>query len=541
MPDTTLAMLSSHQLKTAMRDPQELALLDLREERAFSDQGHLLFAAPVPLSRLELVIDALVPRRTARIVLADGDGSLVARGAAVLARLGYTDVSALAGGTEAWAAAGFEVFTGTNVPSKAFGEVVEVEASTPHLSAADVAKLQAEGRDLVVLDSRPMTEFRDMSIPGGIDCPGAELVHRARQAAPNPETLVIVNCAGRTRSIIGAQSLINAGLPNRVAALENGTMGWEFAGLALAHGETCTVPPPEPETLAWARGAAADLALRAGVQRISSEGLDRFRSEAGTRSLFVFDVRTPEEYLAGHMPGTRTAPGGQLVQSIDHYVGTLSARIVLVDAEDVRALVTASWLMQMGWTDVFVLKGGIAGPLETGPEPRHVPSLGDLRPDWIDITALRAALAAGGTAVFDLGSSRAFRAGHIPGAWCTTRSRLAEAVEAHAADAHTIVVTADDVALAMLGAADLEGGGRRARPLLGGNAAWRGANLPEEKGGVRLLSEDDVWLAPAQFPLEQQEEEKRRYIQWELDLPAQIARDGDARFRVLRLARGDAL
>ena len=180
-----------------------------------------------------------------------------------------------------------------------------------------------------------------------------------------------------------------------------------------------------------------------------------------------------------------------------------------------------------------IVAAAAAGTLETGPEPRRVPGLGDVRPDWIDATALRAALAAGGTAVFDIGSSRAFRAGHVPGAWFTTRARLAAAVAAHAADAGT-VVTADDVALAMLGAADLEGAGRRARPLLGGNAAWRAANLPEERGTARLLAEDDVWLAPAQFPPEQQEAEKRRYIQWELDLPAQVARDGDARFRVLR-------
>jgi rhodanese-related sulfurtransferase len=525
---TDTAMLTPQQVKAAIRDGAELALLDLREERAFSDQGHLLFAAPVPLSRLELVIDALVPRRDARVILVDGDGSLLARGAAVLARLGYADVSALAGGTRAWAEAGFEVFVGTNVPSKAFGEVVEVEAGTPHLSAAEVARLQAAGTDMVVLDSRPIGEFRDMSIPGGLDCPGAELVHRARQAAPSPETLVVVNCAGRTRSIIGAQSLINAKLPNRVVALENGTMGWEFAGLTLAHGETVTVPPPEPAMLGWARGAAADLAKRAGVRRCTAAELAAFRAEAG-RSLFVLDVRSPEEYLAGHMPGTRSAPGGQLVQSTDQYVGTLGARIVLVDAEDVRAPVTASWLVQMGWRDVFVLEGGVTGMLETGPEPRRVPGLGDLRPDWIDPTAL----AGSDAAIFDIGSSRAFKAGHIPGARFIPRARLAEAVAAHAADAATIVVTAEDVALAMLGAADLAGSGRRVRVLLGGNAAWRAAKLPEETGGTGLLAEDDVWLAPSQYPPEQQEAEKRRYIQWELDLPEQIRRDGDARFRVL--------
>ena len=219
------AMLTPQQVKAAIQDDCELALLDVREERAFSDQGHLFFAVPAPSTRLELLIAALVPRMAARIILVDGDSTLIDRAAAVLARCGYTDVSALAGGTGAWAAMGFEVFTGTNVPSKAFGEVVEVETGTPHLSAAKVPKLQTEGADLVVLDSRPLSEFLDMSIPGGLDCPGVELVHRARQAAQNPQTLVVVNCAGRTRSIIGAQSLINAKLPNPAMALENGKMG----------------------------------------------------------------------------------------------------------------------------------------------------------------------------------------------------------------------------------------------------------------------------------------------------------------------------
>ena len=120
---------------------------------------------------------------------------------------------------------GFMLFEGVYVPSKAFGEFVEATWCTPHLSADELVRLRAEGRDVVVLDSRPMSEYRQMSIPGGIDVPGAELVHRVRDLAPDPDTLVVVNCAGRTRSIIGAQSLINAGIPNRVAALANGTMG----------------------------------------------------------------------------------------------------------------------------------------------------------------------------------------------------------------------------------------------------------------------------------------------------------------------------
>ncbi|WP_426955571.1 rhodanese-like domain-containing protein [Muricoccus radiodurans] len=525
-------LLTPSAVKAALRDGAEIAILDLREEGAFAAEGHLLFAVPAPLSRLEAVIAGLVPRAATRIVLSDLDGSLIADGAKRLAQLGYTDVSALDSGTRGWEAAGFEVFTGTNVPSKAFGEVVEQRAGTPHLTAAEVARLQAEGHDLVVLDSRPLPEFQTMSIPGGLDCPGAELVLRAREAAPDPGTLVVVNCAGRTRSIIGAQALINAGLPNRVVALENGTMGWELAGLTLRHGETSQVPRPGPGTLAWARMAAADLARRAGVLRITPGELASLRADSG-RSLFLFDVRSPEEYRAGHLPGFRSAPGGQLVQATDSYVGTLRSRIVLADAEDVRAPVTASWLLQLGWDEVYVLEGGLSGALETGPEPRRVLGLGELRPDWIDAASLYAAIGRG-TAVFDVGSSRAFRAGHVPGAWFTTRTRLGAAAVDHAPDAPDYAVLAGDDALAAFAADELAwASGKRVRVLLGGLEAWKAAGLPVEAGAQRLLADDDVWLAPAQHPPERQEAEKRRYIAWELNLPAQIARDGDARFQIL--------
>jgi rhodanese-related sulfurtransferase/predicted metal-dependent enzyme (double-stranded beta helix superfamily) len=527
-------LLSPAEVKAAIHDGEDLALLDLREEGAFTEEGHPLFAVPAPLSRLEGVIAGLVPRRATRIVLTDRDGTLAHLGATRLARLGYWNVAVLAGGSQGWAAAGFEIFTGTNVPSKAFGEVVEQQARTPHLTATEVQRLRDEGRDLVVLDSRPLAEFRVMSIPGALDCPGVELVLRAREAAPDPDTLVVVNCAGRTRSIIGAQVLINAGLPNTVAALEDGTMGWEFAGLTLAHGETASVPPPGPATLAWAQRAAADLAARVGVRTIDTATLARFRAEAGERTTYFFDVRSPEEYRAGHLPGFRSAPGGQLVQATDHYVGTLKARIVLADAEQVRAAVTASWLVQLGWAEVFVLEGGLEGALETGPEPRRVLLPGPLGVEWIDAATLQTEIAAG-AAVFDIGSSRAYRAGHVPGSWFTTRLRLTAAVATHAPAAPLLVVTAAEDWQAALAAAELAAAtGRKVRALLGGLAAWQEAGFAVEQGAARQLAHDDVWLAPAQHPPERQAAEKRRYLAWEHGLPAQIARDGDARFHVLR-------
>ena len=186
--------------------------------------------------------------------------------------------------------------------------------------------------------------------------PGAELVLRVRDLAPSPDTLVVVNCAGRTRSIIGAQSLINAGVPNKVVALRNGTMGWTLAGLDLRQRqEPARAPQPSRDGLAWAksaaeRGGAALRRRRASIARRSSAC-----ARIDERTLYLLDVRDPAEYAAGHVAGAISAPGGQLVQATDQYVGTLGARIVLVDDAEVRAVMTASWLRQMGWKDVFVL------------------------------------------------------------------------------------------------------------------------------------------------------------------------------------------
>jgi rhodanese-related sulfurtransferase len=218
-----------------LNDGSELALIDVREELIFS-QNHLLLARSVPLSRFELRFAQLVPRRATRIVLCDDDDGLTGRAAAILARNGYVDVHILDGGIKAWAGAGFELFSGVNVPSKAFGEYIEHANGTPSIAAGELETLIRAGADLVVLDSRPFDEFFRVSIPTATNVPGAELVLRTRELAPSPDTLVVVNCAGRTRSIIGAQSLINAGLPNKVVALRNGTMGWSLAGFSCDSG-----------------------------------------------------------------------------------------------------------------------------------------------------------------------------------------------------------------------------------------------------------------------------------------------------------------
>ena len=522
------AAVSPAALRGMVEDGGELALVDVREELIFS-QGHLLLARSAPLSRLELKFAQLVPRRTTRIVLCDDDTGLAERAAKVLARNGYTDLRILACGVTAWAKAGFELFTGVNVPSKAFGEFIEHEQATPSIAAEELAMLLRGGADLVVLDSRPFDEYARVSIPSATNVPGAELVLRARDIAPSADTLVVVNCAGRTRSIIGTQSLINAGLPNKVVALRNGTMGWSLAGLSCESDRDKRAPTVSPEKLDWAKRAARRVAQDCGVVIIDRAKLDAWRADTD-RTLYVFDVRDPTEYQVGHVAGAVCAPGGQLVQATDQYIGTPGARIVLTDDLEVRAAMTGSWLRQMGFADVYML-------IEAGPETGwpKIPILeSDTRPEAaIDCMALAELLSRNAATVIDLSLSRNYLSGHVPGAWFAIRTRLEQALKKIRVNG-PLVLTSEDGTLAELAVIEAAHvSDQPVRFLKGGNAAWRAAAHPFSAEARMADEAVDQWRKPYER-FGDTKAAMQDYLAWEVDLLPRIKRDGLLQFERFR-------
>jgi rhodanese-related sulfurtransferase len=339
----------------------EIALLDVRHEAVFAI-GHPLFAANLAADRIALEAEIRLPRKDVPVVVYDAGEGLVGVAADRLAALGYSNVRELEGGLQAWQAAGYELFQDVNSYAKAFGELVESRRHTPSLAADEVASLIASGANISILDVRRFDEYATMNIPGSISVPGAELVLRAGRAAPDPDTTIIVNCAGRTRSIIGTQSLINAGVANKVRALRNGTIGWTLAKQDLEHGADRR---GEIGAFEGAETSARDVAYRAGVRRLNMAEMTALQAQSH-RTLYRFDVRAAEEYAAGHLAGFRHYPGGQLVQEIDMAAPVRGARIVLSDNRSVRADMTASWLAQMGW-ETYVLDGGYDRGLEVKP------------------------------------------------------------------------------------------------------------------------------------------------------------------------------
>jgi rhodanese-related sulfurtransferase len=357
----TAPSITASQVRCALLLRDEIALLDVRHEAAFAT-GHPLFAANMPAERIALEAKTRLPRKDVPVVVYDAGEGLIPLAADRLKALGYTNVRQLDGGLQAWQAAGYELFQDVNSYAKAFGELVESRRHTPSLPADDVAALIASKANIAVLDVRRFDEYATMNIPGSVSVPGAELVLRAGRVAPDPETTIIVNCAGRTRSIIGTQSLINAGVANKVVALRNGTIGWVIAKHDLEHGAD------RRGGIGLFEGAktnAREVAYRAGVRHLSPDEAMALQIQTH-RTLYRFDVRSREDYAAGHLPGFRHYPGGQLVQEIDMAAPVRGARILLTDNMAVRADMTASWLAQMGW-ETYVIEGGYDHHLEVGP------------------------------------------------------------------------------------------------------------------------------------------------------------------------------
>src|SRR4051812_43418398 len=465
--------ISAKRVSERLAGSAELALLDVREQGVHY-RGHPFFACSAPLSRLELMIGDLVPRRNVPVVLLDGGREgLSEKAASKLKELGYSDVSILEGGCEGWKQAGLELFSGVNVPSKAFGEFVEHQYATPRIPPHELPK-----KNLVILDSRPFEEYRRMNIPGGINVPGAELAWRVHDVAPGADTLVVVNCAGRTRSIIGCQSLRNAGIPNRVVALKDGTMGWDLAGFECERGASRVAPPPSEAGKNKAREVAARVADRFQVRTATPSQVRQWQADA-SRTIYLLDVRTREEFEYAHVAGSRHAPGGQLVQASDEYVGVRNARVVLIDPERVRAVMTASWLNQMGWSDVHVLDDLTGFEMESGPrKPAEVKK-------WKTVSAAEVT----GRTVLDLSTSLRFHSAHIPGAWWGVRSGLQEA-KAKIGEVERLVLTSEDGRLAHLAAPEAVALWPNAdvRVLERGNAAWIASGQPFESGLERATT-----------------------------------------------------
>jgi rhodanese-related sulfurtransferase len=502
-------------------DGAELAFVDIREEGLFGED-HPLLAINVPYSLLETELPSRVPRLTTRLVLLAEHDRHGLHAAQLLGDLGYSAVHVLGGGLQAWQQAGLATFQGINVPSKAFAECVEHRLHTPAIAPDELQRLIIDEADYVLLDSRTLEEYQRFHVPTARGVPSAELLYRFDDLVPSPDTLVVVSCAGRTRGIVGAQTLINAGVPNKVVALAGGTQGWRLAGLSTVNNDSTRYSGLSAGARQQAIQRAHALAARHGLKFIDEQTLSRWQADA-ERTTYVFDVRSREEFAHSHRADARHVAGGQLVQALDLWVGTRNARIVLNDEDGVRAITTAHWLQQLGW-EASVLIGIAANAV-----PRPLPQA-----DWSGIEHINAQTAAQwlseGAVALSADRSGDFQQAHPQGAQWVNRSRL-QALPAQLQGAERVLVFAEALELARGVARDLSQAGLPVYVVNAGVRDWQAAGIEVVDGALEdgLRVDYLFWLHDRH---EGNTQASAAYIAWEEDLPRQIGDHANGRFRI---------
>ena len=496
------------------------ACIDVREPGEYNS-SHIAGVSLLPRRQLEFDLPQAVPFSGTRVVVCDDDGRRAALAAATLESMGYGNVAILEGGINRWVSENHPTEWGTNVPSKDFGEKVEVVHHVPEIEATDLQARMARGDKLCILDTRTPEEYQRFSIPGGRSVPGGELPLRITDvmAGLEPDTTVIVNCAGRTRSIIGTRILQRMGLPN-VYGLKNGTAGWLLAGYELETGaDRLDLSEPSPEGLAAAETYAARVAEEDGVRFLDIPALQAMTARREREPLYFIDVRTEDEYAGGHIPGFRWFPGGQAVQRADDVAVVKPCPIIFACDRKARATSTASWYRQMGFADVYVVDGGTTAwsgsglVLEQGGEDAVPVGFAAARAK-VRLVTPQALHADPPSVVMFVDTSQDFARAHVPGAHWVPRGWLEFQIGSLAPSHETpIAVTCNDGRQAALAGATLTDLGYRTVTVLeGGMAAWQQAALPVERGlsGVMSAPTDVVLSGP-----DRNFADMMHYLRWE--------------------------
>ncbi len=282
-------------LNSMLEGNSQFALIDVREAGEYNST-HIIDSSLIPRRHLESQMSAAVPVKGCQVVICDDDGRRAGLAAETLERMGYSNVSVLDGGINQWSTQDFPTEWGSNVISKVFGEKMEVVHHVPEIDATELHERIERGDKLVILDTRTPEEYQRFCIPGGRSVPGGELALRVTDITKDldKDTKVIVNCAGRTRSIIGTRVLQRMGLTN-IFGLKNGTSGWVLAGYELETGaDRLDLPEPSPEGLAAAEAYADTLAAEDGVRYMDIPKLQALLANREQEAAFFVDVRRAE-------------------------------------------------------------------------------------------------------------------------------------------------------------------------------------------------------------------------------------------------------
>lgn len=504
------------------------ACIDVRERGEFALE-HIPGTTPLARGTLEYRVETMIPSRRIPTVVCCDDGRRSHLAGSTLREMGYEDVRILAGGLERWRAGGFPTRQGWGVTGKEYGEKVAATKAPPEITAEELALSRSYGQKIVVADVRSEEEFVRGHVPAAYSVPGGQLLMELPRLPVGPESKLVISCAGRTRGILGAQMLREAGLRN-VYVLKNGSMGWWLAGYELEEGEGSERPEqPSKDVADWVERASRTLIEEEKIRFISAEELEKLRTSGEV--LYAVDVRLPGEFYAGHVPGSFSLPAGQVALAHENFIAVRHALIVVLADDEVRPVWAAALCQRLGFGRVAVLQGGIdawarrGGILEKGEPARMVHGLEKAR------THVSAVKALGlreliehkkGIVILDVRGSGEFGFGHIPAARWLSRGKLELEIEkVLPAKKKPVITVCDSGVRSLLAAATLKSlGYLNVEYLERGLGAWQKEGLPLADGlegtGVTLEeAQGDFGHTLFRGALKKSRSQMERYLSWE--------------------------
>lgn len=513
--------LTAQAAKSLIHGASECALLDIREHGQYGE-GHPFLSVHCPYSDLEQSVQRLVPNTQVPVILMDDGDGLSEQAAAQLHAMGYTHILVLQGGAPAWQRTGYTLFKGVNLPSKTLGEIIEHHDHPQVITPPTLHAWQEEGRTLHFFDCRPPNEYAKMTIPGAQCVPNGELAHRLAAVVPDDTNPIVVTCAGRTRSLIGAAGLGRLGLKNPIYAVENGTQGWALAGLSLQRGNALPeMPGLTAEQTQISRQRADALIAAQALHCIDTTHFLQLAQDS-SRTLYLVDVRSVAEFAKEHLSGAEHAWSGQIAQAADLTIGVRRARVVLSDDTGMRAAMAALWLRAVGY-EVYILRetASSALPADWRQHRPAMPQRSHL--NRLSATQTAKLLQDQAAGLLDIRNSQDFRKNHIEGACWASRARLQQVLRDLPKDQALVLISSDPVAAAYT-AQDVTKHGHSVVGMLDGGAVdWQAGGLQLVASAQTPADADCIdFLFFVHDRHDGNLESARQYLAWETGLIAQL-------------------
>ncbi len=225
-------------------------------------------------------------------------------------------------------------FTGINTQLTA-----ETDNSTivAEITPEEVKTMIDKNENFFLVDVRDATEYsKNGHIEGALNIPLSEL--EAKQIVLPKDKLIIVMCDGNNcrRSSYGVAALYKLGFRN-LKNFKSGTAGWKEAGYDLVNGA-----PPVLPTI---------------ISEISCEELkNKMNSE---NNLFIIDIRSKEEYNAGHITNAQRFDYTSIKQSFRDGKIPSDKELIIYDSTNLRARVATEELMTVNASNIKMLTGGM--------------------------------------------------------------------------------------------------------------------------------------------------------------------------------------